>query len=138
PITLNKISARMINGLLIELNCITRIIKINIPAIPNALPIKAVVSARSSCSPVILISTAFGFGKSFSFSWMIWTNSFGLYPFNTLMNVKFVQSQLSKYLRDLLFHDQYSLQSQACHFENQISILPLQESEENQGTFLLH
>ena len=65
PIMLNRISVRIINGLLMELNCKTRIIIISRREAIIAQPRKAEVSACSSCEPVIFIVTDSGEGKFF-------------------------------------------------------------------------
>ena len=58
PITLNKISLKMITDLLTELNCSTSVNKMSISAIKSAFPKKATVSACCSPSPVCLMVTA--------------------------------------------------------------------------------
>ena len=57
-----KISVNTINGLLKELNCNTRIRKINPKAISNAIPKKLFVSASCSPCPVCLMVTSEGIG----------------------------------------------------------------------------
>ena len=54
PINDKKISLKINKGLLIELNCVTKMIKINAKEANIALPKKAPVSFCSSCSPVIM------------------------------------------------------------------------------------
>ena len=61
PMILKIISVKMITALLTELNCKTRMNKINTNAITNAFPRNAPVSACCSPSPVCLMVTLSGF-----------------------------------------------------------------------------
>ena len=54
PIVLNNMLVKIMKGLIIELNCVTRIRRISARAIRNALLRKAMDSCISSCSPVNL------------------------------------------------------------------------------------
>ena len=57
---LKKISVSTINGLLMPLNCNTKIKKINNNEVSNAMPKNAPVSASCSPCPVCLIVTSAG------------------------------------------------------------------------------
>ena len=78
PIILNRISLKMITGLLIELNCVTKIIKIKPRAVSMALPKNAAVSNCSSCSPAIFTLTPSGVLNWSISDWILATTSLGL------------------------------------------------------------